>query len=404
MAMFLMKSSERLDIFITLLQDGGMPPEETTMTTFADPHHDLHGEQGALRGEHSGRSANPIIKVRDLAWLEFEKPDLKAAVDFGLAFGLTVHDRTPEAVYLRGTWSNSVCIVVRKGSRSRFLGPAFHADETADLRRLAVHADAGLEPTDEIIGGQAVRLFDPSGHSVSVIHGAHELPALADQHTAVYNSGTRTRRVNDPARPPREPARVQRLGHYVMMTTSFRRDLNWYLDHFGLIVSDFLFLEGQRDRGPTMAFIRCDRGSEPSDHHTMAMTLGPDPGYVHSAYQVADLDALAAGGQYLQDSGYKRVWGIGRHIQGSQIFDYWHDPDRLMMEHFTDGDRFDASVETGWSPMTSANLSQWGPPVSKEFLGIEASPRLAAAAVQALRQDNELDASRLLALMKAMSP
>ena len=39
-------------------------------------HNDLHSEQGARPGEHPGRCANPIIKVRDVAWLEFQKPDL----------------------------------------------------------------------------------------------------------------------------------------------------------------------------------------------------------------------------------------------------------------------------------------------------------------------------------------
>ena len=84
-----------------------------------------------------------------------------------------------------------------------------------------------------------------------------------------------------------------------------------------------------------MSFIRCDRGSTPTDHHTLAMTLGPRNRYVHSAYQVADLDALAAGGEYLREQGYHRSWGIGRHIEGSQIFDYWRDPDGFLVEHFS---------------------------------------------------------------------
>ena len=84
-----------------------------------------------------------------------------------------------------------------------------------------------------------------------------------------------------------------------------------------------------------MSFIRCDRGATPTDHHTLAMALGPSNRYVHSAYQVGDLDALAAGGEYLGERGYHRSWGIGRHIQGSQIFDYWRDPDGFMVEHFS---------------------------------------------------------------------
>jgi hypothetical protein len=52
-----------------------------------DPHSDLHGDRGALAGEHPGRAANPIVKVHDLAWLEFLKPDLGKAETFAHAFG-----------------------------------------------------------------------------------------------------------------------------------------------------------------------------------------------------------------------------------------------------------------------------------------------------------------------------
>ena len=97
-------------------------------------------------------------------------------------------------------------------------------------------------------------------------------------------------------------------------------------------MSDFQYVPGQRDRGPALAFIRCDRGTVPSDHHTLALNLGPATGYMHSAYQVTDLDAVAAGGEYLLHQGYERVWGMGRHILGSQIFDYWRDPDGFLIE------------------------------------------------------------------------
>ena len=50
--------------------------------TGLDSHRNLHAEGGALPGEHPGRSRNPVIKVVDLAWLEFEKPDLTRAEAF----------------------------------------------------------------------------------------------------------------------------------------------------------------------------------------------------------------------------------------------------------------------------------------------------------------------------------
>jgi hypothetical protein len=153
-----------------------------------------------------------------------------------------------------------------------------------------------------------------------------------------------------------------------------------------------------------MAFIRCDNGLTPADHHTLAMTIGPKPGYVHSAYQVSDLESLAVGGQYLADRGYRRAWGVGRHILGSQIFDYWRDPEKIMVEHFADGDLFDNSVETGWSPMSAGNLAQWGPPVTRDFLDIEPSAELVSSVLTTLRESNEVDMSRLRALMKVMAP
>ena len=189
----------------------------------------------------------------------------------------------------------------------------------------------------------------------------------------------------------------------VLGTTRFRAALDWYLDTLGLIVSDFLYLDGQRERGPVMAFIRCDQGAVPTDHHTLAMLLAPHTGYVHSAYQLTDLDEVAASGQYLRARGYRHAWGIGRHIQGSQIFDYWRDTDRLMFEHYADGDVFDSSVPPGWAPLSASGLAQWGPKATAEFTGTR-DPATVLAAIRALREKgNEIDFAALRGLIKAMS-
>ncbi|MGI5290319.1 VOC family protein [Nonomuraea polychroma] len=319
-------------------------------------HVGLHSERGPLRGEHPGRSRDPVIKVRDLAWLEFEKTNLLRAETFARDFGFGVVVRARDALYLRGTLPGPPCVVVRRGPRSRFAGLAFQAAAAEDLTRLARATGAEVRELDDLGGGQVVDLRDPSGFPVRVVHGVAELPALPEQPVLAMNVGLHRGRINATQRPAPEPARVQRLGHVVVETRWFERALGWYLDTLGMIVSDFLFLDDQRHRGPTMAFIRCDRGGEPADHHTLAMHLGPGVGYVHSAYQVADMDAVAAGGEYLAGRGYRRVWGIGRHIQGSQIFDYWRDPDHLMVEHFADGDLFDCTVEPGWAPMSATGL------------------------------------------------
>jgi hypothetical protein len=363
-------------------------------------HDGLHSEQGAVRGDRAERARNPVVKVADLAWLEFEKPDLDAAERFAHDFGFATAYRDGGELHLRGTLPGAQCVVVRRGAVSRFTGPAFRAAGRADLERLARANGATVRDRRGAGGGWDVELRDPSGLPVRVVAGVAELPGLERQRPLVVNAGE-VRRVNATQRAPLEPARVERLGHLVLETPSFGRALDWYLENLGLIVSDFMYFPGQRERGAVMAFMRCDRGPEPADHHTLAIMLGPARRYVHSAYQVADLDAVAMGGEFLGQRGYRRAWGIGRHIQGSQIFDYWRDPDGLMVEHVADGDVFDSSVEPGWAPLTASGLAQWGPPVTRDFLGAKPSPQLVRELVGALRDPgNEFSLRRLAGLVK----
>ena len=63
----------------------------------------------------------------------------------------------------------------------------------------------------------------------------------------------------------------------------------------------------------------------------------------------------------LIQAGARHYWGIGRHILGGQIFDYWKDPLGFTVEHWTDGDLLDASVPAQAFPIFEAGGSQWGP-------------------------------------------
>ena len=127
----------------------------------------------APEGEHAGRSRNPVIKVRDIAWLEFEKPDLVRAEAFAQAFGFATVLRTEDELQLRGTDAGAPCLIVRRGARSRFVGMAFH--RAGRGRRAAPGRRDGQRPRPlpESIGGVAVDLVDPSGIPVHVVAGTH---------------------------------------------------------------------------------------------------------------------------------------------------------------------------------------------------------------------------------------
>lgn len=75
-----------------------------------------------MYGSMSKRSAaaNPVIKVEDLAWLEFEKPDLDAAERFAHDFGFCTAYRDDAGLHLRGTLPGSPCMIIRTGGTSRY--------------------------------------------------------------------------------------------------------------------------------------------------------------------------------------------------------------------------------------------------------------------------------------------
>ena len=112
-----------------------------------------------------------------LAWLEFEKPDLDRAEQFGTDFGFTVADRTADALVLRGRQAAAACLVVRRGPRARFVGPAFAAAAREDLDRLARGMDGTVTAH---WGGHTVLLRDPAGTRCAWCTASRTCPRCPD--------------------------------------------------------------------------------------------------------------------------------------------------------------------------------------------------------------------------------
>ncbi len=173
------------------------------------------------------------------------------------------------------------------------------------------------------------------------------------------NDAYTTPRLNAPKRLAKGPAHVKRLGHCVLNVKNFRESEAWYKSRFGLITSDEINV-GSPEQA-LGAFLRCDRGSIPSDHHTMFLLGTGKPGFNHAAFEVADFDDLMCGHDWLKEKGRRHEWGVGRHLLGSQIFDYWRDPWGHTVEHWTDGDLLDAAWGSRISSIKDLVGTQWGP-------------------------------------------
>jgi len=301
---------------------------------------------------------DPIIRVSDIAFPRFQAPDLDRMEAFLTDFGMHRSARTERALYMRGTDAQHHVHVTHLGEPA-FLGLAFHAARRADLDTLAAAVGGTVEVLDEPGAGSAVRLRDPDGRRIDVVHGIADVPPLALQTHPPINTGAHRARVNILQRVQPGPSQVKRCGHAAIKTANLDTLWRWYQRHLGMLVSDDMYVEGP-DR-PLGRFARCDRGDLPTDHHTLLLLEMGEAKLGHVAWEVADFDDLMVGHERLASIGARQYWGIGRHILGGQIFDYWKDPLGFTVEHWTDSDLLDAATPAGSHHLLAAG-NQWGPP------------------------------------------
>ena len=312
------------------------------------------------------RRPPPKVKATRLAYLIWDVADMEEQEQFLQDFGMLTHFKDEESLYMR-SYSNSPYLYIgRKARQTKFVGLGFEVASRNDLETLSQECDVPLISLQRPGGGEVVVLTAPDSIRVEVCFGIDPVEAIdAEVYFQPSNSPSKISRINAGIRPPLRPSPVMNLGHCVLATNNFERAANWYMEHLGLIPTDVVCLD---DATPVITFMRLDRGDTPADHHTIVLSKGTGVGYEHSAYEVQDLDALAQGQQFLKMKSYTHLWGLGRHILGSQLFDYWHDPSGYEFEHYTDGDVFTADYETGYHPLDTGNIYAWGQDMPKSFV------------------------------------
>ena len=222
---------------------------------------------------------------------------------------------------------------------------------------------------DEPGGGKRVRLTDPNGYQVEVVHGIATLEPIPLKPRQKLNSGEDPlARAGELMRLPKGPSQVKRIGHGVLNTPKFRETVAWFRETLGFICSDDVYAGDKSNL--IGSFNRLDRGNDYVDHHVFFCMVHEKTGLNHLSFEVQDIDDVAMGHNYLKQFGtYEHMWGLGRHLLGSQVYDYWADPWGRVHERWADTDRLNAanggnllSVEEGFG-------SQWGEGPPERFLG-----------------------------------
>jgi catechol 2,3-dioxygenase-like lactoylglutathione lyase family enzyme len=309
-----------------------------------------------------------VIKATDLAFGRLRAPDLDAQEEFLTHFGMVRAARTPTALYMRGSDPAHHIHVTEKGD-PKCVGFAYHTASEDDLKKLTeVPGASGIETVDEPGGGKRVRLTEPNGYQVEVLHGVATLPPIHVTRDPMNSGGEPLRRAGRLMRLSKSPTTIKRIGHMVMASPHVTETVRWYREVIGLTCSDDVYA-GSKDN-VIGSFNRLDRGDDYVDHHVFFCVHNDKAGLNHLSYEVPDIDAVFKDHEYLRSLGkYEHMWGIGRHLLGSQVYDYWCDPWRRVHERWADTDRLNAANGGNLLSTEEGFQSQWGDRPPEKFLG-----------------------------------
>lgn len=302
------------------------------------------------------------MSITDIAYVVFDHTDLDAAERFYKDFGLRIAYRNEQELAFRPALDRGYCYIARRAAKPGLVAIAFTASEFADLEAAARFPEASpITAIDREGGGHKVTLQSPDGLPFEIVHGIRPYERQPFREALTFNTGGTKRRFGDVQRPPFEPAQVLRLGHVAVLTSDFKRNYEWMQSRLGLRASDIMF-DGE-ESNEVGAFLHLSGAREWTDHHSLALFPNAVPRMHHVSFEIEDLDAQGMGSKWLERKGWRHVWGIGRHIYGSQLFDYWFDPAGNIVEHFTDGDLVRPGSPPGRGPLDDESLFAWGPPM-----------------------------------------
>lgn len=162
-------------------------------------------------------------------------------------------------------------------------------------------------------------------------------------------------------------ASILRLGHLAVISAEAEKLFQFYVDVLGFAYTD--------DIAGVARFLTCNR-----DHHVVNVVGLPENRLHHiafelkaSAYHVAACDAL-------RRAGIDQLWGPARHTAGHNIAGYHYDPNKVMVEFYTEMDVFVPELgiqePRPWHEVNPLkprswpleNMNAWGAPFEFNFV------------------------------------
>ena len=282
-------------------------------------------------------------------------PDLNEAERFLSAFGLRV-ERGNNLLRLRTTDSDHVWALLLRGPRKRFAYLAVGCYE-ADFETIKAQVGeaggvaAGPHPSGSRDG---FWFLDMDGTLVQLKVAPKTMPdaksRMQDMNVPVNVRGA-------PARSAARKVRPTRMSHMALFTANVTRAVEFYTKALGLRLSD--------RSGDIIAFTY---GRHGCDHHLLAFLAGGGNGLHHSSWDMPGVEEVGLGNTQMRASGYVHHWGPGRHVLGSNYFNYVRDSFGQWWEYSAHIDYIGKGAN--WVVANFADedaLYLWGPDMPEDF-------------------------------------
>ena len=275
-------------------------------------------------------------KVFQLGYVALGTPDIQRAKDHYLKnLGMTeVAQGDDGSVYLSLGY-NHHDLVLRPAQQKTLLHVGFHlkphvmvGDFARDVRELGLTATV---KTDSQPGVAELVEVEAPGGLVIEFYGAIAAPVPGFKQTG---------------------ASPVRLGHVAIINPDGDKLIAFFRDFLGFWFTD--------DIAGIANFLTCNR-----EHHVVNIVKAPASRVHHIAFELRDSSCHVIAADALRVAGVNLLWGPSRHTAGHNVASYHHDPDKVMVEFYTEMDAFvpelGMSEPRPWHEHFPMKPRSWGP-------------------------------------------
>jgi 2-polyprenyl-6-methoxyphenol hydroxylase-like FAD-dependent oxidoreductase len=311
---------------------------------------------GSMKTETSRRSG--VIAVHSVHRFVYTVPDLKVARQFYEAFGLDVREIASRLdLYTFGNTHCWASLFQAPGPKKlQYIAYGIFAEDEPTFRERITRSGQGIAPHALAVHTGGLWLRDPDGIATQLVVADKCSPSKA------FTPAVEAPRVPGKGvvagRSKVKQVRPTHLSHVLRYSPDVLAMIQFNTEQLGLRLSDKSM--------DIVAFMHTPHGS---DHHLVAYAKSHAPGLHHSSWDVSSIDDIGNGAEQMRVAGYTKHWGLGRHVLGSNYFNYVADPWGSWCEYSYGIDFVPPTHDwIAGDHHPEDSMYQWGPAFMPEFI------------------------------------